>query len=149
MGYNSVLFICNDALDQIDKDPAGWWAKAKSELMRCTDGEPREFGFGCHANGFYAVSNRHADNGVLILAGGNTVTVLHDAYGRWKHSPEDIVGVLKDAALKHGHRMLPLSKKMLRPFLRSAEQNAIGSRHPRARRRAERLLEYLKGLRPE
>ena len=79
MGYNSVLFICNDATSAIEKDPKGWWDKAWDHLNRVTGGHTRqdgEFGHGNDANGFQAVSNFHADIHTLIIAGGNYATVV-------------------------------------------------------------------------
>ena len=74
MGYNSLLFICNDVADQIAKDPAGWWEKARNALRKI----PREggtFSHGCSANGFQAVSYEHADNHVLVIAGGSMTSI--------------------------------------------------------------------------
>ena len=103
MGFNSVLFICNDAMDQIDNDPIEWWRKTKQALMsrECSRGETVEYGFGSHANGFRAVWNGHADYGVLIAAGGNFAQVVGDGYQMWKHNdPEVLKRLLEKAANK-------------------------------------------------
>lgn len=92
MGFNSVIFICNDAFRAIDEDPAGWWEKTKAKLASsdCMGGATAEYGFGNHANGFRAVSNQHADYGVLIAAGGNRAEVLARGYAKWRLGREDI-----------------------------------------------------------
>lgn len=103
MGYNSVLFLCNDAIGQIERDPEGWWKKSYEELLTLSrkdhDGT---YGFGNHANGFQAVSNQHADNVVLIAAGGNYATVIDTEYGGWNighHTKEGQIKLL-EAVLK-------------------------------------------------
>lgn len=124
MGYNSVLFLCNDAIDQIDRDPAGWWKKARLQLMRApykthegsVDRQDGVFGFGNHANGFQAVWNRHADEQALIAVGGNYATVLKGSRWTWggHHTEEGQVELLKLAAKELGYelrRKKPKSKK--------------------------------------
>ena len=76
MGFNSVLMILNDAYDVIDKDPVGWWAKAKHELTALRGDSPKSFGFGNHCNPTEAVVCHHADVTSLIAVGGNHSTVL-------------------------------------------------------------------------
>lgn len=90
MGFNSVLFICNDAMDQISKDPAGWWEKTKGELMTLSrPDKDGSYGFGNHANGFQAVTNRHADETVLIAAGQNCATVIGSDFCNWNHHKKE------------------------------------------------------------
>lgn len=108
MGFNSVVFICNDAMDQIEKDPVGWWKKTSEELVATHIGfperGPHNYGFGNHANAFWAVSNEHADTTVLIAVGGNHPTVLAKVYnGGRHHTPEDQVEILRVAADKLGY----------------------------------------------
>lgn len=112
MGFNSTVFICNDAMDQIEKDPAGWWAATNRELVHATFGSggydgrpgPKNYGFGNHANAFWAVSNEHADVTVLIAVGGNHPTVLTKVHnGGRHHTPEDQVELLRAAADKLGY----------------------------------------------
>jgi len=81
MGYNSVIFMCNDAMDQVTKDPVGWWQRTREKLMTFGRKDHDDtYGWGYHANGFQAVSNRHADEVVLIAAGGNFATVIGSVY---------------------------------------------------------------------
>lgn len=83
MGFNSVIFMCNDAHHVVDENPAGWWDKAKEMLSnvflgrqhRLPDATIGEFGFGHHANGFQAVWNQHADVSAVIIAGENWAEV--------------------------------------------------------------------------
>jgi len=113
MGYNSVLFLCNDAVDQIDKDPAGWWEKAWLQLVRSPykthEGldQSGSFGFGNHASGFQAVWNRHADEQALIAVGGNYATVLKGSRWSWSghHTEEGQVELLKLAAKELGYEL--------------------------------------------
>ena len=94
MGFNSVIFICNDAMDQIDKDPKGWWKKTKKELDHQTENDGT-YGFGNHLNGFQVVSNEHADDILLIAVGGNYATVIDKEYGGWKIGHHTIDGQIK------------------------------------------------------
>lgn len=112
MGYNSVVFICNDGMYQIEKDPAGWWKKTWDQLMIQTfksskSGEDGSYGFGNHCGGFQAVWNEHADVTCLIAVGGNYATVLPGRV-RWSdgdghHTPEGQVQILKAVASKLGY----------------------------------------------
>ena len=116
MGGNSVVFICNDAWGEIDKDPAGWWAKTREALMSsaCMGGETKEYGFGCHANGFRAIWNLHADFGGLIAVGGNWAQVISSMYGCWRHNdPKVQLELLAKAADRLGYKLIrkPRSKK--------------------------------------
>jgi hypothetical protein len=113
MGYNSTLFILNDVMDEIDKDPAGWWAKAKASLMKAyfhEDYREREFGHGRAGNGFAAISNEHADMTVLIAVGGNHATVLHRvSNGGRHHTDEDQLALAKAWAERLGYRLVKRS----------------------------------------
>ena len=106
MGFNSVLMILNDAYDVIDKDPIGWWAKAKHELTTLRGDSPKSFGFGNHCNPTEAVVCHHADVTSLIAVGGNHSTVLCSIHNGGKHhEKEDQVELLKAAAEKLGYRL--------------------------------------------
>jgi len=110
MGYNTTLFLLNDATDAIDRDPAGWWDKAKQSMSKAFRNEPyreREFGHGNNANGFAAISNEHADVTVLIAVGGNHATVLDKAYnGGIHHDEESQIELLRGWAAKLGYRIV-------------------------------------------
>jgi hypothetical protein len=114
MGYNSVVFICNDAWGEIDKDPAGWWAKTRQELVshECMSGETKEYGFGCYGNGFWAVWNQHADYGALIAVGGNWAQVISSMYGCWQHNDPDVqLELLGKAADRLGYKLIRKPQK--------------------------------------
>ena len=146
MGHNSVLFITNDAMGEIDKDPAGWWDKAKGELQSAMDGEPREFGFGNHLNGFSAVWNQHADVGGIIAVGGNTATVLSVEMFSWKHDPPTFKSLLSAAAGRLGYGLRKFPEKGLRLSLRHAEKQLQRATHHRAVRRLQATVEHLQIL---
>lgn len=102
MGYNSVVFICNDAIDRIERDPAGWWGHAWTALSNLgNERRPHRpdgtFGFGGHANGFQAVSNEHADVHSVIIAGGNYATVVGHVYrgNHGHHETEEQIETLR------------------------------------------------------
>lgn len=90
MGFNSVVFICNDTISAIEKDPAGWWQKTWHKLcsigFKDNDGE---YGFGHCVNGFQAVYNQHADATGIIMVGGNHATVVDTTYGVPSHHTEE------------------------------------------------------------
>jgi hypothetical protein len=117
MGFNSVIFLCNDAIGQIKNDPEGWWdttwaALNETETMQ---GTTFEYGFGNHANGFRAVWNRHADDYALIAVGGNYATVIDSGRGygssMWgHHEPGAQVAILRQAAERLGYDLVPSHK---------------------------------------
>ena len=110
MGYNSAITICNDAMPEIDKDPAGWWKRTKRALHSspCMKGEPVEYGFGGHANGFFAAVNKHADVHTVLAVGGNYVSVLWQGHlgNTGHHTEEQQVKLLEYLADKLGYRIV-------------------------------------------
>jgi len=115
MGYNSVIFICNDAMGEIDRDPEGWWKKTKHELMSgsCTRGWPKEYGFGSHVNGFYAVWNQHADMTGIIIVGQNMVEVVHNRYGSVGfHKAEGQAFLAKEWLIGLGYHALRVRRRL-------------------------------------
>jgi hypothetical protein len=58
MGYNSLVMICNDALNAIDQDPEGFAKKLSYYIGGGVGSEkPFDFGHGNHANGFQIAWN--------------------------------------------------------------------------------------------
>lgn len=128
MGYNSVIMLCNDALDAIDKDPYGWWMKTwralsalpghalpKEEQKYATDSG--EYGHGSYANGFQAVWNRHSSSVGLIAVGHNRAEVLLDTYvavHKSFHTKEGKVALLKELADKLGYRVVKKNTKKMK-----------------------------------
>src|SRR5690348_17262635 len=106
MGYNSALMICNDAMHEIDKDPAGWWQKASRALAEVSRrGSDGTFGHGSHANYFQAICNHHADQVSIVAIGGNQAKVL--GYGSYRDSPEELLKALADQL---GYRIVKKSE---------------------------------------
>jgi len=118
MGYNKVVFLCNDAERQVTDDPAGWWDSCRNafyRLMRkdCNTKtyvqEPETFGHGSYCNYWQAVWNEHADVVAVILAGGNHATVLGSCTnGGQHHDEESQLEVLRHVLDRMGYR---ISKK--------------------------------------
>lgn len=151
MGFNSLVFICNDAMGEIDKDPAGWWVKTKHELFSLTYGEEKPYGFGNHCNGFSAVHCRHADEVELIVVGGNyTSSLLTYPWSgtRGHHEPKDQVELLRLAASRLGYSLVKASKKQRLTALKDAERDKPSTlwRSSEWVRSLDRRIEFLKSL---
>lgn len=133
MGYNSVIFLCNDAVGQIDKDPEEWWKKTWHHLNEsdCTRGWTSEYGFGSHANGYRAVWNSHADNTAIIIAGQNMALVAHQARRTNFHEPEGQVALLREWAASLGYDLHKSHNKTLIAQLQRAQrEEAMTKAHP-------------------
>lgn len=98
--------ICNDAMHEIDKDPAGWWEKARSAIFNTHRKDDGSFGYGSHVNGFQAICNEHADVVTVVAIGGNQARIL--GHGYWNDKPEDL---LKKLADKLGYRLVKKPSK--------------------------------------
>lgn len=130
MGYNSVIFVCNDVIGSIDLDLISWWNKTSKALYFVgTDGllgdwaqvalsngiglgkptDLADYGVGNNANGCQAVYCGHADNTVLIAAGGNYASVLGTFSGYKHHTQESQVKLLKEWANQLGYRVVKKS----------------------------------------
>ena len=103
MGYNSVVFICNDAIHEIEKDAEGWWRKAWLKLCMLATGETEDFGHGNHANGFEAVWNQHADLTGVIMVGQNHATVIDYSLNKMHHTEEGQLAILKEILERRGY----------------------------------------------
>jgi hypothetical protein len=114
MGYNSTLVICNDVMSAMESDPEGWVQKAINNLMSSELYKgPVAFGHGYSANGFWAVTNTHADAVSVIAVGGNYASVLGQFHwgNSGHHEEEQQVELLKQLADKYGYRLVKKSKK--------------------------------------
>ncbi len=112
MGYNSLLFICNDVRSEIDKDPAAWWERARASLQGYDGDLPSSFGFGRSANGFQAVWNQHADLTAMVLVGGNHATVVGSTCNQGRHhDEEDMVAACKAILEKRGYTIRKRPKR--------------------------------------
>ena len=110
MGYNTVLFICNDAMNEIKNHPEDFYNQLVTGMNRCGR-EPYDFGLGCHANGFQVVSSQHADLTTVIAAGGNHATVLGYTLGHSHHTDEAKVRLIKEVADQLGYNLVKKRKR--------------------------------------
>lgn len=113
MGFNSVVFFCNDAHGAIDKDPAGWWEACKSAFGRQKMDKPEMFIHGNRLGYWEAVAEHHADIYSVILAGGNCATVLGSTMssGRNTGEIEDQIKILRDTLRPLGYTIRKLPNK--------------------------------------
>lgn len=155
MGFNSVLFLCNDAIGQIEKDPEGWWKEAWAHLndSECQRGWTSTFGFGNHANGFQAVWNRHADETAIIVVGQNMAEVVYRHYGNgMHHTAEGQVELCRQWAADLGYELKKRHPDRIEKRLADVEreharfpEGHIGEAGAR-RRFLGTLIEHLKKL---
>ena len=118
MGYNTTLFICNDAFAAIDADPVGWWTETKKHIDRARRGQPVNYGFRHWVNQFWVVSNQHADNHVVAAMGGNYVTLLDVQREReGHHRPVIIERIVRRLAKNLGFRLVKLTDDQLQELL--------------------------------
>ena len=115
MGYNTVLFFCNDSMNEIKKHPEEFFNEILKGTSHCGT-EPYEFGLGC-SNGFAVVSCQHADLTTVIAAGGNYASILGTTWGSSHHEADSQVRILKELADKLGYRMTKKPKSKLGTFL--------------------------------
>jgi hypothetical protein len=99
MGFNTTLLILNDAMGEIDKDPAGWWQKTQRQLYEPPN---TDYGFGHHGNGFRVVANSHADMVNVIAVGGNYASILGTIYNgnHGHHEVADQLRILREVEAK-------------------------------------------------
>lgn len=105
MGFNSVLFVCNDAIGTIRHEPEEFSNLIAGKMGSADFGEG-EFGFGNHCNGFDFPHIGHADEMALIAVGGNYATrILRYRAGNehMHHTKEGQVEILKRLAKELGY----------------------------------------------
>lgn len=105
MGYNSVVLLLNDQLNQLAQDPAktvlGIIDAVRNFGYRHTRGDTQ------FAGQHEVVSSEHADHTVLIAVGGNYATIIHrEAFCHAHHEEAHIVKLLRSAADKYGYRLV-------------------------------------------
>ena len=110
MGYNTTVLLLNDAMGEIEKDPAGWWRETKHQAYLFHERERKEcgqdYGLGNHANGFEIAQIAHADVTSVIAVGGNYSTLLLAEIGLgYQHTEEGQVKILKALAEKLGYNV--------------------------------------------
>ena len=110
MGYNRVILTLND----FDHDPKAFRdhcneAFARLQRKRWEADRPKQ------PERYLAVEavwEDHADNTVLILAGGNTATVLGSVHnGGRHHTEEEQVKILKEVIDRMGYRLVRKSNR--------------------------------------
>jgi len=107
MGYNSSLFILNDAWHLAHENPKDFVQAVASNVINLGSVDrfhyldsqvdaightAKSFGFKNHANPFAAMTCEHADWHELLLVGGNYATVIGKTYAgnRGHHTREDV-----------------------------------------------------------
>lgn len=114
MGFNSVLFVCNDALGTVDREPEKFAKLVSGKMGQAGMGEEASFGFGNHANGFAIPHIGHADEMAVIAVGGNYATRIlryHAGHRHMHHEDEGQVEILKRLADKLGYSIRKKPKK--------------------------------------
>ena len=109
MGYNSLLFLCNDAMSAIDDDPVLWWREARHYLTEALmrPNERHTFGFNAYSNYFQATWCRHADETGLIAVGGNFTSVVGtDYFGASHHDQESQIKLISRIVDKMGYKLI-------------------------------------------
>lgn len=111
MGFNSVLFVCNDAWGAIEDDPKAFWDNARHALHHCYDG-PQDFRIGHHVNGGQAVWMQHADCVALLTVGGNTSQVVGSTSNGGRHrGEEDMIAVMKEILQRRGYNVVKMPNR--------------------------------------
>lgn len=102
MGYNTVVIVMNDALDQIAKDPD--FGKNLAQKIQEFHANPRSWSpdhdvsSGHNVNAATVCSVEHADVTVLLAAGGNHASILYKSFnGGRHHKKEDQWDLLEQA----------------------------------------------------
>lgn len=115
MGYNRVVVLLNDFEHDITRDPAGWWDRCKNAFYRLQRKpmDPNTYTKQAeHFNEGSAVWEAHADVTAVILAGGNTATVIGCTHNGGRHHLEDEqIRVLKDVLDRMGYRIVRKSNR--------------------------------------
>lgn len=111
MGFQTTLVIKNDAINDIDSDPKGWWQETMSQIQGFFGKNPKSYGFGSHSNGFEVASVHHADVTSVIAVGQNHSTVLGQYWHQHHHTEEAQVEILKKMAKEHGYKLVKETAK--------------------------------------
>jgi hypothetical protein len=84
MGFNSVLVVLNDRLDEIERDPE--FGKKVADAIR-SHGYPR---YQRYVTGqTQVISVHHADTLAVVAVGGNTGRII--GYGHWSQDDESLI----------------------------------------------------------
>ena len=113
MGYNSILFIPNDQLSSVDRNPDGF-AYALSSAINRSCVEPGTTDLEREFNQFTIPYCAHADSVGLIAAGGNYAELILQVHQGWNHdhhTEEGQVRLLQQLADKLGYTVNKKRKK--------------------------------------
>ena len=77
MGYNTVIMLLNDGMDQLEKHPKQFVEKLMKTYPRT---ETEDFGVGNHCNNVTVVKSQHMDVPQLTLTYENWITPLNPRY---------------------------------------------------------------------
>jgi hypothetical protein len=117
MGYNSLLFINNACISDIDAHAYEWWQVAKRALgLVAIDGLEKIFAFRGSINHNIAVWCRPSDSIGLIAVGHNMCTHVASISGTSveidPHSDKGKLLLLKEAAKGIGYKLIKIQKEM-------------------------------------
>lgn len=107
MGFQTTLTILNDAMNEIDADPVGWWEKTRHEIMnhRGNGQKPNSYGFKGYSNAFSVASFHHASVTSVIAVGGNHASILGQFHNQAHHTEEYKLELLKKMANELGYSL--------------------------------------------
>lgn len=116
MGFNSLIFINNDCMGQIDADPGGWWQIAKRALGSIAGaGSAKTFAFHGYANHNIAVWCRPQESVGLIGIGHNDcrrISSIYDVADDIDHTSDDgKLKLLQAAANEIGYKLVKIPRK--------------------------------------
>lgn len=107
MGYNSLLFIPNDQVDQAQRDPERFCDLLLGAInLSCVNPEPQDLGG--RFSDFTIPYCSHADNVGLVAVGGNYAVKageFHKGYSHDHHTHEGRVELLKHWAARLGYEV--------------------------------------------
>ena len=114
MGFNSVVIVMHDALNEIKEDKE-FGEKLYYACLRDYEDKPRDIQSGCSVNAATVVATAHADLIHLIAAGGNYGSIINTMFERYYHhgDKEAELKLLKKAASELGYRLVKKPKKGL------------------------------------
>jgi hypothetical protein len=118
MGYNSLLFVLNDRLSDINRDPKTFWEngqEAHRAAMNCKpdrEKTERQLEARRFAHQSEWVWNGHADQVGIVAVGYNTPVVLGSAYCVGDFTKEaGQVEILKQLADSLGYKLIKKPNK--------------------------------------
>lgn len=100
MGWNTTVVVLNDALGDIEKDPAFGKNLVNAILRASSLRERVEVSAGSHANAAHVVESHHADQTAVVAVGGNLGQVVAELY-RWRF--ENTEEIFKELAKTLGY----------------------------------------------